>query len=156
MKSWVSKFLVVGVIILLIISACTKSVQKEDAKGRLEEYISKSFNVRGAEDKNILNTYLTGKAKAYFSGWSDQQFIDAFIESKRKFIALVIKENKKISEHEASITYELSYFEQNKGHDARITNKKVAQLALENDKWMIAEVKSVKELIEYKNEMTLP
>lgn len=142
--------------IFLVFTSCTKNVTKNEPNNRLEEYISKTFNVKRAEDKAGLDSFLTGKARALFLGWSEQQFSDAYIDSKRKFILLRIKETKKITEQEVLITYELSYLDQSKGHNSRVTNKKIVQMIFENSNWMISEVTNVKEMIEYSNEMTLP
>ena len=149
---------------LLALSACTDSFLREtknDPKGRLTEYISKSFSVKSPNDKNELVKYLTGDAKARLSGWSEDQFREAFIDSKRNFIKLQIREIKPVSPTETNLTYEISYFEESKGKDGKmyntkITNKKLCRMFKEDNHWLIGEVRNIKELVEFKDELTLP
>ncbi|NDD92065.1 hypothetical protein EBZ37_08275 [bacterium] len=127
-----------------------------DPKARLRDYISQSFAVSGPEDREALSRFLTGQAKARLAAWSDEQFRSAFVENKRQFVNLVFSEVRNLSPSQINITYELTYFDQSKGHDAKVTQKKMAQLSQDQDQWFIAEVRNIKELIEYKNEMALP
>ncbi len=127
-----------------------------DPKNRLNEYISKSFSVKSLEDRQTLATYLTGEARNRLSAWSDEQFRQAFIESKRQFLKLAFREVKNHSPTEVQITYELSYIDQSKGHDAKVTNKKFCQMVSENGNWLIRDVQNIKELIEFKDELSLP
>jgi hypothetical protein len=136
---------------------CTqKSENSNDPKQRLKEYISKSFSVRTVQDRAELLTYLTGSAKTRLGAWSDEQFREAFIDSKRQFIKLSFPETKSVSPIEAHITYELTYLDQGKGKDAKVMNKKLCSLVQQQGQWMITEVRNIKELIEYRNEMSLP
>jgi len=128
----------------------------DDPKKRLTEYISKSFAVKGAEDRKGLAEYLAGDARTRMTDWSDEQFRQAFIDSKRQFIKLAFREIKTLSPKEMNITYELTYLDQGKGHDAKVTNKKLCQMSLEKGKWFITDVRNIKELVEYRNEMSLP
>ncbi len=129
---------------------------REDPKKRLTDYIAKSFAVKNVEDRKALQSYLGGTAKVRLSAWSDDQFQQAFIESKRKFLCLVFLEVKSPTPTETSITYELTYLDQSRGRDAKVTNKKLCRLVLEQGKWNIHEVRNIKELVEYQNEMALP
>ena len=142
---------------LFVLSACTpKQEGMEDPKRRLNDYISQSFAVRGPEDRKQLTSFLTGEAKTRLDAWSDDQFRHAFMDAKRQFIKFSPKEVKPISAHEVSITYELSYTDQGRGHDAKVTHRKLARLVQEQGKWLISEVSNIKELVEYRNEMSLP
>ncbi len=142
--------------LFLSVGACTQKEQGlEDPKRRLNEYISQSFAVRGAEDRQVLAGYLTGDARRRLEAWSDEQFKDAFMASKRQFLKLVFKEVKTVSPTEVGITYELSYMDQGRGQ-AKVTNKKLAQMQNEGGKWLISDVRSLNELVEFKNEMSLP
>src|SRR5947207_952431 len=89
----------------------------DDPKRRLTDYISMSFGVRGIEDREPLLNFLTGEAKRRLSAWSEDQFREAFLDSKRQFIKLSISDIKNLSPTEVNITYELSYVDQSKGHD---------------------------------------
>ncbi|MEK6706301.1 MAG: hypothetical protein AAB116_25860 [Candidatus Poribacteria bacterium] len=150
-------------IIFLIINICFLAACNnkpgalvDGPKHRLNEYISKSFAIRSASDRNQLLEYLTGDAKRRLLAWSDEQFRQAFMDSKRQFVKLIWSEVKPASTNEVSITYELSYFDQGKGHDAIVTAKKLCNMTMEQGKWMIKDVRNIKELIEYRNEMSLP
>jgi hypothetical protein len=139
------------------LAGCTpKGDHANDPKTRLKEYISKSFSVRTVEDRSEMLTYLTGNAKSRLSAWSDEQFREAFIESRRQFIKISFPETKTVSPTEANITYELTYLDQGRGKDAKVLNKKLCNLVMEQGRWMISDVRNIKELIEYRNEMSLP
>ena len=147
----------VAVGLVLVLLSCTRNEpQQGDPKKLLSEYISRTFAVRGPDDRQQMMEFLTGDAKSRLSAWSEDQFKQAFIDSKRQFIKLVFQEVKPLSPTETSITYELSYLDQNRGIDAKVTNRKLCQLQLEQGKWRIADVRNIKELVEYKNELSLP
>lgn len=144
-------------VLLLCVAACTSNAPStHDSKSRLSDYIAKTFAIRSVEDKAVLITYLSGDAKSRLSAWSDEQFREAFIDRKRKFVRLYIADFKTISPTENSITYELTYEDSSAGKETKVTQKKVAQLVNEGGAWYIKEVRSVKELLEYQNEMSLP
>lgn len=145
------------IVFLMGFTACNMNRKDLDnPKQRLSDYVSLSFSVKDPQEKSKLISYLTGGAKNRLVAWSDEQFRLAFIDSKRQFIKLSIREIKPISQTEVNITYELSYTDQNKGSDARVTNRRTCEMVLENGSWYIREVHNIKELIEYKNEMSLP
>ena len=141
---------------------CTRQPQVVgDPKQRLTEYIVRTFSIRSETDKDFLLGYLTGDVKGRLESWSKEQFREAFIERKREFIKLTIREIKKISDQEVEITYELKYNELGSkiaGHSssAMVTNKKLCQMVLVQGKWMISDVRNIKELLEFKDELSLP
>ena len=140
-----------------VLAGCSSSRRTaDDPKAFLQDYISQSFAVNQVQDRDVLIRYLTGAAKTRLAAWSDDQFVEAFIRSKRQFVKLVFSEVKTQGQAEVGITYELTYLDQSKGHDAKVTHKKFAQLVRSDERWLISEVKNLKELIEYKNEMSLP
>lgn len=155
-------FLFLAALSFLAASGCTKKAEgPEDPKRRLHEYISQSFAIRGPQDRAQLVSYLTGDARTRLESWSDEQFRVAFVDTKRTFVKLAFKEIKTVSPTEVGITYELSYQStyadaQGKGHDAKITNRKLAQLVQKDNQWYISDVRNIKELVEYKDEMSLP
>jgi hypothetical protein len=138
--------------------ACTNEQQvAKDPKQKLNDYITKSFSVKSLGDRNELLGYLTGEAKARLASWSDDQFRDAFVDSKRQFSKFAVKEVKNFSPAQTEITYELAYNDKDKsGSDTKITNKKMAEMVKENGTWFIKDVHNIKELVEFKNEMSLP
>ena len=136
---------------------CTRTQQlSDDPKTLLRDYISESFNVESTRDRDALLRYLTGAAKNRLAAWSDDQFSEVFIRSRRQLIKLDLVEVKTRSPEEVGITYELTYLDQNRGQDAKVIHKKLAQLTKREERWYIAEVRNLKEMIEYKNEMSLP
>ncbi|MBL7716000.1 MAG: hypothetical protein JNL01_11090 [Bdellovibrionales bacterium] len=142
---------------LIMVAACSKGPDVSgDPKKMLESYIEKSFSIRSVDDRKDLAQYLSGETQRKLLAWSDDQFRLAFIETKRVFQKLLVREIKKLSAAEVSITYELVYLDQNRGKDAKVTSKKLASLLLQDSKWTISEVKNIKEVVEYRNEMSLP
>jgi hypothetical protein len=140
----------------LALSACTKqSANVNDPKQRLTDYISTSFSVRDTSDRSKLEGYLTGGAKNRLVSWSDEQFRQAFVDSKREFVKLSVREVKPVNPNRTDITYELTYNDRSRGPDARVTTKRMCEMSLEDGKWLIREVKNIKELIEYKNEISI-
>jgi hypothetical protein len=144
---------------ILFVSAlagCTRESKNEnDPKQRLTDYISTSFSIRDVSDRTKLEEYLTGGAKNRLVAWSEEQFRQAFVENKREKVKLMIREVKPVSPVRTDIIYELTYLDQGRGPDARVTTKRMCEMSLENGKWLIREVKNIKELIEYKNEITI-
>src|SRR5690242_4075516 len=99
-----------GIFLLLVMAfGCTQNNEGSDPKFRLTEYVSRSFSIKRIEDRAKLSSLLTGEVKARLDSWSEDQFREAFIDSKRQFQKLLIKEIKMISPSEAQITYELTY-----------------------------------------------
>ena len=141
---------------VIILSGCSKGASSDDPKKRLAEYISLSFAVKDTPDRLALSQYLTGNAKTRLVAWSDDQFRQAFMDTKRKFLKLVIQEMKARSATETEITYEITYIDQSKGRDAKVTNKKMSEMIHDQGKWLIKDVHNIKELVEYQNEMSLP
>jgi len=142
--------------LLLALSSCTREEKNEnDPKQRLTDYISTSFSVRDVSDRQKLEGYLTGGAKNRLVAWSEDQFRQAFVDNKREKVKLAIREVKPVNPKRTDITYELTYIDQGRGPDARVTTKRMCEMALENGKWFISEVKNIKELIEYKNEISI-
>ncbi len=154
-----SKKLLLFLILSLALSSflsCTKKTSSDgDPKQRLTDYINTSFSVRETSDRAKLTSYLTGGAKNRLVSWSDEQFRLAFVDSKRELIKIAVREVKPVTPNRTDVTYELTYLDQGRGPDARVTTKRMCEMSLENGKWMIREVKNIKELIEYKNEITI-
>lgn len=143
--------------LLFAFSGCSqRSALPEDPKRLLGDYVSKSFAVDDIRDRQELSAYLTGDAKNRLASWSDEQFRQAFIVTKRELLKLLVTEIKKVSDREVSITYELTYLDKTKGRNTKVTNKKLCQVVKEQGKWLISDVRSIKELVEYQNEMSLP
>lgn len=150
----VSYFIVL--IVMLSASSCTKKpVGGNDPKQRLTDYINTSFSIHDTADRSKLTSYLTGGAKNRLVSWSDEQFRLAFVDSKRELLKIAVREVKPVTDIRTDLTYELTYLDQGRGPDARVTTKRMCEMKLEDGKWMISEVKNIKELIEYKNEITI-
>lgn len=144
----------------LVFTACSGGGGNgTDPKGVLADYISLSFSAQAPSDRGRMLQLLTHEAKSRLEAWSDAQFHLAFIEKKRKFVKLAYLEVKARGERETSITYELTYRDMKKTSDVLVTQRKLARLSREsgaNTPWKIAEVRNVRELIEFENEMSLP
>jgi len=149
------------------LSACSSSgPQSADPKQRVIDYISKSFAIREESDRQALLEQLTGDARYRLAAWSDEQFRAAFIESKRTFVKLQFQELKQVSDQRYDVTYDLTYMDGGRTSQAaeaasrdsiaKVTQRKVGVLTLEKGKWLINDVRSIKELVEYQGEMSLP
>lgn len=143
--------------VVFVMAACTGTKNfGNDPKEVLKDYISKTFSLTNPEEKNDLAQFLTGESKSMLLAMSSSDFKHDFIDSKRQFVKLFFRDMKKISNSEVSISYELIYIDQARGKDAKVTNKKLASMIFEDNKWLIKGVTNVKELIEYNDELTLP
>lgn len=150
-----------GMILLLGLQGCNRGPEFAiDPRGRLSEYIARSFSIKNVDEKDQLLAFLKGDARTRLESWSNDQFKAAFIESRREFLKLAIREVKEITSSEVQITYELTYIDRKpskeKSHESKVTNKKLCQMILENGKWYISDVKNLKELVEFQNELSLP
>ncbi len=152
---------------LLAGTACSAIHQKDaDPRQRVTDYISKTFAVREESDRQGLLDQLTGDARYRLAAWSDEQFRAAFIESRRTFVRLQFQEVKQVSEERYDVTYDLTYMDGGrpsqaaesspKEHIAKVTQRKICLVSRDHGKWLINDVKSVKELVEYQGEMSLP
>lgn len=163
---------IIYILICLTTASCTLSHEnnaKNDPKHLLQEYVSSTFSVKSTDDRTQLMSYLTGEAKKRLGAWSDEQFSSAFIESKRQFLKLAFVELRELSQNEVNITYEIAFVNQGANHtgqtgangskelssEAVVTDKKLCQLVRENGSWLIRDIRTIKELVEYKNEMSL-
>lgn len=146
-----------GLFFGIVLTGCNSQEEvPNDPKKVLTAYISKSFDVKSPTEKQELVNFLAKDAKARLSAWSDDQFREAFIETKREFVKLVFTESKTRTPNDTDITYELTYIDQGKAAGSKVTQKKLAHLIQDQGKWLISDVQSIKELVEYKNEMSLP
>jgi ketosteroid isomerase-like protein len=137
--------------------ACTPDVVDSSPAKVLESYIQISFNIQTVADKKRMEDLLTGDTKNRLVSWSDEQFMKAFMDAKKKFLGLKTLESKKVNDHEVALTYELSYTEGPDDKTAQITQRKLATVEQEDGGgWKIKEVRSIRESIEYLKELSLP
>ena len=137
-------------------AACTSKTGDQTPVKTLESYVQASFNVNGIEDKARMEDMLIGDTKQRLQVWSDEQFLKAFVETKKKFGTLKILENRKVNDQEVALTYELSFREGEKEKEAKITQRKLCMMVLVDGAWKIREVRSQRESIEYLSELSLP
>ena len=142
--------------VTLMGGACTPKEKDASPLKVLENYIETSFNAKTLDDKHKMEELLTGDTKQRLVSWSDEQFIRAFVETKRKFETLKILENKKVSDKETAMTYELSFQEGEGDKRAKISQRKLCVVVQEENNWKIKEVRSIRESIEYLKELSLP
>jgi hypothetical protein len=141
---------------LCLLFACTPHVLDGTPAKVLENYIQISFNVTSVEDKSRMEALLTGDTKNRLVSWSEDQFMDAFVKNRKKFLGLKTLETKKVNDQEVALTYELSFQEGPPEKTARITQRKLATIVEEGGSWRIKEVRSIRESIEYLKEFSLP
>jgi len=149
--------LLTAVLLSALLMGCPASRKNStDPKERLKDYIDVSFNIQSVSDRSKLESFLIGETKSRLAAWSDDQFQKAFLETKRQFVKLLFREVRNLSDRDVQVVYELTYIDQNRGHNAKVTNKKMSRLVMEKNNWFIKEVTNLKELVEYQNEMALP
>ena len=139
-----------------LIFACTPNIKDSSPARVLENYIQISFQSTSLQDKKRMEELLTGDTKLRLQAWSDEQFTKSFLGLKRKFLGLKILESKKVSDHEVALTYELTYEEGPLGKSAQITQRKLSNIVFEANVWKIKEVRSIRESIEFLEELGLP
>ena len=120
----------------------------------LSDYVARSFSVQGVPEKPKLLELATGEVKETLEKMSDAEFRAYFVDSKREFTGLKVRDERKISEDRYSITYELSFNSKTAESFDKITNKKSALFVQKDSKWLISEVKNIKTLIEHQNEFS--
>lgn len=155
-----NKFLLLSKV--LIITACTQngSNQPNSPQHTLSEYVSRSFGVSAPVDKLKLLELTTGEVKKTIDSLSELEFRENFLNSKREFRSLKIKDERVVNDSQYSITYEISFSKTTQSPDSKdpmvdlITNKKSAVLVKSGDHWLISEVKNLKTFIEHQNEMS--
>jgi len=150
------KNLALALIMSFCFAACTSDVADGTPAKVLESYIQISFHATSVDDKRKMEDLLTGDTKNRLVSWSDEQFMRAFMEAKKKFHSLKILETKKVNDNEVALTYELSYKEGPEDKAAQITQRKLATVVQESNGWRIKEVRSIRESIEYLKELSLP
>jgi hypothetical protein len=103
-----------------------------------------------------MESLLTGDTRSRLEAWNDEQFQRAFVDQKKTFKELKILENRKVSPQEVILVYELSYHQGPQDKGVRITQRKLGTLVREQADWKIKEVRSIRESIEYLEELSLP
>jgi hypothetical protein len=152
-----------GSIVLLacsaVLGACSRGADGDGSpRWRLEQYVARSFAVKDSGDRELLIEHLTGDAKIRLASWSDDQFRAAFVDAKRTFVKLLVVEERKVDERNVDLTYEITFLDSTRegGGGAKVVQRKVCRVREDDGLWRIAEVRNVKELVEFQSEMTFP
>ncbi len=145
-----------ALMLLLLATACTRDTEESTPIRTLERYVRTSFQATGIQDKRVMESLLTGDTRSRLEAWNDEQFQRAFVEQKKTFKELKILENRKVSPQEVILVYELSYQQGPQDKGVRITQRKLGTLVREQSDWKIKEVRSIRESIEYLEELSLP
>jgi len=140
----------------MVLWGCSRTPVDSSPAKVLESYIKISFSISDVRDRKQMEALLTGDTLSRLLAWSDEQFSKAFLEAPKKFLGLKILENRKVSDQEVALTYELSFEEGPKDNLAQVTQKKLCSVIRVDGLWKIKEVRSVRESIEYLKEFTLP
>lgn len=148
-------------IILIFLVGCTKTTQESPQKV-LTTYVSSSFAINSISDKNKLIGLTTGEVREALEKLDEDSFKNYFIDSKKEFLSLKIKDERKLSDVRYSITYEITYISKSSLPSAlgggqttdKVTNKKHALFTNQAGRWFISEVKNLKTFIEHQNELT--
>ena len=151
----VSRLTCLGFFAVLSFAACTENLGDSSPAKVLESYVQTSFNATQIADKKKMEELLTGDSKTRLQAWSDEQFMKAFVDSKKVFKGLKVLESKKVSDQEVALTYELSYQEGPADKLAEITERKLCTIIQVDGGWRIKEVRSIRESIEYLRDLPL-
>lgn len=142
---------------LLVAFGCTKHDDKASPQTTLSDYVSRSFGMKAPGDKTRLMELTTGQVKDTLEKMDDASFRQNFVEAKKEFVALKIRDERKLSDTKYSITYELTYQTTKPSPEGelkdKVTNKKHALFVNEGGKWLISEVHNIKTFIEHQNEL---
>lgn len=141
--------------IALFAAGCTRSgIDKDSPEKTLSDYIGRSFTLTNFDEKEKLQELTTGEVKDTLDKLDADSFKRHFVDSKRKFVSLKIKDERKLDDDRYSITYELTYTSKSGESDDKVTNKKHAVFARQDGKWLISEVRNIKTYIEHQNELS--
>jgi hypothetical protein len=143
------------VFFILCASACTtRHYEQNSPQGVLSEYISRSFSVSGTADKAKLIEMTTAEVKNALEKLDDESFKKYFLQEKKQFLSMKIKDERKITDEKYSITYELTYLNTSSISKDKVTNKKHALFEKNSGKWLISEVRNIKTSIEHQNDLS--
>jgi hypothetical protein len=150
-------FLMAGSMVLGSTACEMRSASQKEPKEVIQRYIAASFNARSFSDKGKLTPLLTGEVKERLVNLEEESFKKRFLDPNRKFIRLRFREIQEVSPGLLNLTYEITYSETRKnGYEATVTNRKLAELVLIDEKWFIQDVKSLRQLIEFEDELAFP
>lgn len=141
--------------IIVVAAGCSKSVDKASPQGTLSDYVSRSFGAKSAGDKSRLIELTTGQVRDALQELDEAAFKASFIDTKKEFVSLKIRDERKLEENKYSITYELTYTHASGDSKDKITNKKHAIFVNDGGKWLITEVRNLKTFIEHQSEMSI-
>jgi hypothetical protein len=145
-----------GIILLGLISGCSKTTNKNSPQSTLSEYVARTFAIKSSSDKLQLTELTTGQVRELLEKVTDDEFKNNFLEHKKQFVSLKIRDERKVGDDKYSITYELTYKEgSTPDSSGTVTTKKHALFHKEGDRWLIAEVRNIKTFIEHQNEMSI-
>lgn len=141
-------------LLAVVVFGCTQNTQKDSPQKTLSEYVARSFAIKSLEDKAKLLELTTGEVKTTLEKLDENSFRHYFIDGKKQFIALKVRDERKLDAERYSITYELTYVNDSSESKDKVTNKKHALFVSQNGKWVISEVRNLKTFIEHQNEMS--
>lgn len=162
---WIKRNLLLLAATIFLFS-CTKSPNPGTPQRTLADYVALSFSIKSFTEKEKLEKLSSGAVHESLEKMNEEQFKEQFASSDRTFVALKIKDERKLGEDRYSITYEITYRSNAApqsgsdpvaadGFQGTVTNKKHAVFTKKDDQWLISEVQNLKTFIESKNEMNL-
>lgn len=130
---------------------CVGNGGKDSPSSVLADYVSQGFSVKSVGDKTRLMNFATGEVRESLASLNETSFKEKFVDAKRTFVSLKIKDERKVTTDQHSITYELTY---TLPSSEKVTVKKHALFVKENNKWLISQVRNIKTFIEHQNELS--
>jgi len=149
------KGFVLSIAALTLVSGCHFGKKEEGSPQRiLSDYVSRSFAVKDFGEKSRLVELTTGEVKEILDRLDEAAFKETFVDSRREFVHLKIKDERQLEPGKYSITYELAYVTKCDENVDKVTNKKHAVFVNEEGKWRISSVQNLKTFIEHQNEIS--
>lgn len=144
---------IVIVSLSLILFAC-EGKKADSPNNSLREYVSRTFAIDNVEDRDRLIELTTGNVKEILLSMDEEDFRKNFLEEKKAFVGMKIKDERELNPGRYSITYELTYTNKTNSTSATVLTKKHAIFEKIEDRWLISEVQNLKTVIEHENEMS--
>ena len=138
-------------ICIFSLTSCTKKPDQNTPQGVLSTYVSKTMSLKSSSEKSELEKMTTGEARKTLQNLDEAGFRSYFLDVRREFISMKIRDERALSPERHSITYEISYKSHSPNSDDIVTIKKHALLVKDQNQWLISEVQNLKTNIEHEN-----
>lgn len=120
----------------------------------LSEYVTLSMSMKSLSEKVKLLKLTSGDARKMLENLDEEKFRAFFLDTRREFVSLKIRDERDLAPTRHTITYEITYKSHSPNSDDLITLKKHAVLDRIDGSWLISEVQNLKTNIEHENALS--